>query len=128
MSKMLRSTAWISCGIGAAGSATFMLYASKRVGAPSILMVLFTIWVVSPFMLLALAYVVSKRWAALTRATVYTVTAIISAASLTIYGAAALGASRPQTAIFVMVAPLSWLLIVIAITTAAFIARRSEAA
>ena len=106
----------------------FMVYAGKRVGAPGILIVLFTIWVVSPFALLALAYIGSKRWADLTRATIHGVTPIISAASLVIYGTTALGTPRPKTAIFVMVAPLSWLLIVIAITTASFIARRSEAA
>ncbi len=122
---MLRSTAWMSLVLGAAGTAAFMLYAGKRVGAPSILMVLFTIWVVSPFALLALVHTLSKRWADVTRATVYGVTPIVSAASLAIYGVTAFGSARPKTAIFVLVAPLSWLLIVIVITAAAFIARRS---
>ena len=114
--------------VGAAGTAAFMLYAGKRVGAPGILMVLFTLWVVSPFALLALLHTVSKRWADVTRATAYGVTPIVSAVSLVIYGASALAASRPKTAIFVLVAPLSWLLIVIAISAAALIARRSQAA
>jgi hypothetical protein len=105
-----------------------MLYASKRVGAPAILMVLFTMWVLSPFVLLALAYVVSKRWADLTRATVYRLTPIISAASLAIYGTTALGAPRPKTAIFVLLAPLSCLFMLIAVAAAAFLARRSEGA
>jgi hypothetical protein len=128
MSKMLRSTARISWGIGAAGSAALMLNAGKRVGAPGILMVLFPLWVLSPFVLLAVVGVVSKRWTALTHATVYRMTPIISAASLAIYGATALGAPRPKTAIFVLVAPVSCLFIVIAVAAAAFLARRSKAA
>ena len=105
-----------------------MLYAGKRVGAPSILMVLFTMWVLSPFVLLALAYLVSKRWTDLTHGTVYRMTPIISAASLAIYGTTAFGAPRPRTAIFVLVAPVSCLFIVIAVAAAAFLARRSKAA
>jgi hypothetical protein len=121
---MLRSMALISSGIGAAGSAAFMVYAGKRVGSPSLLIVLFTVWVVSPFALLGLAIVVSKRWTDLTRVTLYRVTPIVSAAALVIYGISALSAQRPKTAVFVMVAPLSCLFIVIAILTAAFLTRR----
>ena len=125
---MLRPTALITCGIGLVGSVAFMLYAGKRVGSPSLLIVLFTLWVVSPFALLALAIVASKRWADLTRVTLYSVTPIVSAATLVIYGTSALGTQRPKTAVFVMVAPLSSLFIVIAILAAAFVARRSKAA
>jgi len=122
---MLRSMALISSGIGAAGSAALMLYAGKRVGSPSLLIVLFTVWVLSPFALLGLTIVVSKRWTDLTRVTLYRVTPIVSAAALVIYGTSALSAQRPKTAVFVMVAPLSCLFIVIAILTAAFLTRRS---
>jgi hypothetical protein len=121
--KMIRSVALISCGIGAAGSAALMIYAGKRVASPSLLIVLFTVWVVSPFALLGLAIVVSKRWADLTRVTLYRVTPIVSAAALGIYGTSALSAQRPKTAVFVMVAPLSCLFIAIAILTAAFLTR-----
>jgi len=125
---MLRSTALTTLAIGTAGSAAFMLYAGKRVGTPGLLIVLFTLWVVCPFVLLALAIVVSQRWADLTRTTLYRITPIVSAAALLIYGASALGAQRPKTSIFVMVAPLSALFIVIAILAAAVVARRSKAA
>ena len=72
--KLLRSIALMSSGIGAAGSVALMLYAGERVGSPSLLIVLFTVWVVFPFALLGLAIVVSKRWADLTRVTLYRVT------------------------------------------------------
>ena len=123
--KLLRSMALISSGIGAAGSAALMLYAGERVGSPSLLIVLFTVWVVSPFALLGLAIVVSERWADLTRVTLYRITPIVSAAALVIYGTSALSAQRPKTAVFVMVAPLSCLFILIAVLTAAFLTRRS---
>src|SRR5262245_19795097 len=124
---MLRSTALTTLAIGTAGSAAFMLYAGKRVGTPSLLIVLFTVWVVLPFALLALAIVVSKRWTDLTRTTLYRITPIVSAAALLIYGTSAFGIQRPKTSIFVTVAPLSCLFIVIAILVAAFVARRSKA-
>jgi len=105
-----------------------MLYAGKRVGTPSLLIALFTVWVVLPFALLALAIVFSKRWADLTRTTLYRITLVVSAAAVVIYGTSALGTQRPKTAVFVMVAPLSCLFIVIAIVAAAFVARRSKTA
>ena len=87
---------------------------------------LFAVWVVSPFVVLALGYVVSKRWSLLTRATLYGVTPVVTVASLVIYGTVALGALRPKTAVFVIVAPASWLLIATVVATAAFISRQSS--
>jgi len=80
-------------------------------------------WVVSPFVMLAVGYVVSKRWPVLMRATLYGVTAVVAVASLAIYGATAFGAPRPRTAVFVIVAPVSWLLTAILVATAAFLSR-----
>jgi hypothetical protein len=82
-------------------------------------------WVVSPFVILAAVYVVSKRWSPLTRATLYLVTPVITVLSLAIYGAAAFGAARPKTAVFVIVAPATWLLIAIVIATAAFLSQQA---
>ena len=123
---LLRTAAVIALGAGAAGSAGFTLYAGRRVGAPRFLMGLFAMWVVSPFVVLAVGYVVSKRWSVLTRATLYGVTAVVTVASLAIYGAVAFGSLRPKTAVFVIVAPASWLLISAGVATAAFISRRSS--
>ena len=120
---LLRTAAVIVLWAGAAGSVGLMLYAGHRVGAPHLLLGLFAMWVVSPFVLLAMAYVVSKRWSILTRATLYCVTLVVAVASLAIYGAAALVAARPKTAVFVIVAPASWLLTAILVATAAFLSR-----
>ena len=101
----------------------FVLYAGQRVGAPRLLLGLFAMWVVSPFVVLAAGCVASKRWSALTRAALYGVTPVVAVASLAIYGAVAFGAPRPKTAVFVIVAPASWLLIAIVVATAAIVSR-----
>src|SRR5436309_4919648 len=120
---LLHTAAVIALWAGAAGSVGLMLYAGHRVGAPRLLLGLFAMWVVSPFVMLAVGYVMSKRWSVLTRATLYGVTPVVAVASLAIYGAAAFGAPRPKTAVFVIVAPASWLLTAILIATAAFLSR-----
>jgi hypothetical protein len=123
---LLRTAALVAVGGGAAGSVGFMLYAGQRIGSPRLLLGLFALWVVSPFVVLALGYVVSTRWSDFTRATLYGITLAITVASLVIYAAAALGSSRPKTVVFVIVAPASWLLATIGVATAALVSRRSS--
>jgi hypothetical protein len=120
---LLRSAAVIAVVAGAAGSIGLTLHACRRVGSPGLLMGLFAIWVLSPFVILAVGYVVSKRWSVHTRATLYGVTLVVTVASLAIYGAVALGPSIPRAPVFVLVPPVSWLLIAIVVPTAAFISR-----
>jgi uncharacterized membrane protein YgdD (TMEM256/DUF423 family) len=66
---ILRTTALIALLIGAAGSFALMLYAGRN--APRFLVVLFTIWDLSPFVALALADVLSRRWTRLAGVTLY---------------------------------------------------------
>lgn len=122
----LRTTALIALIVGAVGSVGLMLRAGRS--APLLLLVLFTGWVLSPFVALAAAHVVSKRWSALTRAALYAAALVVAVATLVIYGYVALGPPRERNApVFVLIPPLSWLLIAVAISTAAFIsARRSR--
>jgi hypothetical protein len=102
------------------------LYAAYRVGAPRLLIALFAMWVVSPFVLLAAGHVLSRRWSLLIQAAVHGVTVLVAAASLTVYGVVALGAARPKTAVFVIVAPASWLLVATVVGTAALMALISK--
>src|SRR5436190_22317009 len=94
----LRTAAVIALGVGAAGSVGLTLYAGHRVGAPRLLQGLFAVWVISPFVVLAVGCVVSRHWSVLTR-TLHGVTAVVTVASLATYGAAAFGSSRPKTAV-----------------------------
>jgi len=105
------------------GSIGLMLYAGRH--APRLLVVLFAIWVLSPFIALAAANVVSKRRSVLTRATLYSVMLVLTLGSLAVYGADALRPPRSQAAFVYVVVPLaSWLLMTIVVAVAASISGR----
>lgn len=101
---ILRTVALIAVVAGAVGSLGLMLRADER--TPRFLLVLFFIWVASPFAALAWANVVSKRWPVLTRAALYGVTLIITLGSLACYGKLVLPpAGSPRAFVFVAVPP-----------------------
>jgi pimeloyl-ACP methyl ester carboxylesterase len=68
----LRSSANIAVALGAAGSIGLLLRAGQR--TPRLLLVLMAIWVLSPFIALIWASLVSKHWSRPTRAALYTFT------------------------------------------------------
>jgi hypothetical protein len=120
---VLRALALVAVIAGAVGSVALMLRAGQR--TPRFLLVLFVIWVLSPFVALAWANMVSKRWPVLTRATLYCVTVVITLCSLAIYGGVIPPpAGSPHAFIFVAVPPASWLFMAIVVSTAALISRR----
>lgn len=123
---LLRTAALIAVLAGAVGSFGLMLRAGRT--APPVLLVLFTPWVLSPFVALVWANAVSKRWSDLTRATLYGVMLVVALGSLAVYVADALWPRSAQPAfVFVMVPPLSWLLMAGALSITAFISvRRSR--
>jgi len=65
---LLRAAVKIAVMAGAGGSIGLMLRVGHRNNS-RILLVLFGIWVLSPFMALVFASLVSKRWSVLTRTT-----------------------------------------------------------
>lgn len=117
----LRAAALIAVLAGAAGSIGLMLRAGQR--SPRILLVLFAIWVLSPFVALVLAHVVSKRWSVPTRATLYSVMLVATLGSLAIYGEDALRPRKAQPAfVYVAVPPASWLLTAIVVQQRCYLA------
>jgi hypothetical protein len=114
----------IAVVVGAVGSVGLMLRAGQR--SPRLLLVLFTIWVLSPFVALAWANVVSRRWSVLTRATLYGVTLVVTLGSLALYGDVVKVTSpgSPNAFVFVVVAPGSWVLMTVAVAIAALVSRR----
>jgi len=123
---VLRGAALIALAAGAAGSVGLMLRAGHRQNS-RLLIGLFTFWVLSPFMALIVANVVSRRWQVLTRATLYIVMLVVTLATLAIYGYVALGPPRAKTAaVFVVVPPASLLLIAIVVPIAALMSRRQS--
>lgn len=118
---LLRGVALVAVLAGAVGSFGLMLHVGRRQSS-LILIVLFTVWELSPFMALVCAHVVSKRWPILIRATLYGVMLVVTLGSLAIYGNAALGPPRPRPAFAFLVVPFaSWLLIAIVLPVAAVV-------
>ena len=121
---LLHAAGLIAVLVGAVGSVGLMLHAGRN-NPSRLLLVLFVLWVLSPFIVLVLANMVSKRWSVLTRATLYCVTLVITLGSLAIYGELVV-VKPPGSAnafLFVVVPPGSWLLLAIVVPTAAFISR-----
>jgi hypothetical protein len=120
----LRAAALIAVLGGAVGSVGLMLYAGRRNNS-RILLVLFALWVLSPYMALVWANMFSKSWSVITRATLYSVMLVLALGSLAIYAYVALGPPRPKAAFaFVVVPPASWLPIAIVVPIAALISGR----
>jgi hypothetical protein len=121
---LLHAAALIAVVAGAVGSVGLMLRAGHR-NPSRLLLVLFALWVLSPFIALVLVNMGSKRWSVLTQATLHTVMLVLTVGSLAIYGDVALGPPRVKAAfVFVVVPPASWLLIAIVVPIAALISRR----
>ncbi len=122
--SLLHAAALIAVLAGAVGSVGLMLHAGHR-NPSRLLLVLFALWVLSPFIALVLANMISKRWSVLTRATLYTVMLVLTVGSLAIYGDVALGPPRTKAAFVFVVVPLaSWLLIALVVPIAALISGR----
>jgi len=120
----LRTVAMIAAAAGAVGSVALTLYVGRH-NPSRILLSLFVIWVLSPFVALVCASAVSKRWPVLTQATLYSVMLVLTLGSLAIYGYVAFGPARATPAFAFLVVPLvSWLLIAVALPVSAFLSRK----
>jgi hypothetical protein len=119
-----RSTVLIAVLASAVCSAGLMLRAGQRQNS-RILLLLFGIWVLSPFVAAAWAHAVSRNWSAVTRTTLYVVILVFTLSSLAIYSAAAFGLLRAKVGFIFLVVPFaSWLLITIVPAGAALISRK----
>ena len=99
---------------GAAGSLSFMFNAGRN--QKSILLIaLFTTWVLSPFIALLVANVISKRWSILMRGTLYFLTLFITLGSLVSYSGALSPPGTKPAFKFLIVPLISWLLLIIVI-------------
>jgi hypothetical protein len=120
---LLRAAGLIALFVGPAGSVAFFFYASQH--PPLLLIVLFLIWILSPFAVLGAAHLISKRWSNLTRTMLYVVMLVVALGTLAVYGDDAMARRTAHAAaVYVIVAPASWLLIAIALSIAAIISRR----
>ena len=110
--------------VGAVGSEGFMLYAGRR-NHSRVLLALFALWILAPFVLLFWAGVRSKRWSLLTRVTLHSLMLVVSLGCLATYGYTAFSPPRSQAAFaFVVIPPASCLLTAIALASAALLSGR----
>ncbi len=107
--------------LGACGSLGLTLWVGRN--SPRALLVMFLMWVVSPFAALLAAGRSSRPWATCAGATVRALVLPITLASLAAYTIATMRWTRPTPA-FLMVPLVSWLLIAAAIGSAAWTARK----
>jgi hypothetical protein len=123
----LRTAARIALVAGAAGSLALMFHAGRR--NPSIiLMSAFTIWVLSPFVGLALADLRSTRWPAPIKTTLHVVTIVLALGSFVVFGVDSARPFSPHTAfLYLVVPPATWLIAIIAVALAAITTRRRNA-
>lgn len=110
--------------VGAAVSLSLMFNAGRNQKS-IFLIACFTTWVLSPFIALVIANVISKRWSMLTRVTFYFLLLFITLGSLVSYsGALSPLETKPPAFKFLIVPLISWLLIVIVIPIAVSLSRR----
>jgi membrane-associated protease RseP (regulator of RpoE activity) len=121
---VLRAVALVAVVAGAGGSLALMFRAGHRNDSRFLLM-LFAIWVLSPFVALSWANAASKRWSVLARAALYCVMLILTAVSLAAYLHVFTSPPASKPAFVFLVVPLgSWLLMAIVVAIVAFISGR----
>jgi hypothetical protein len=122
--RRARPLAMFACVAGAGASLLFMYQVGHR--NPSfVLMLLFTVWVLSPFVALLVSAMMSAGWTGPSRAALYGVMCAVSVLSPLAYGAVALGPPRPRPAFAFLVVPLaSWCLGAGALAVVSVIERR----
>lgn len=121
--RLLRSVALFVVVGGALGSLAFMLRAGRN--TPRLLLVLFVIWILSPYALLAWANRASISWSTLTQGALYGMTLVITLISLAYYGGVLQPPAGSAAAFeFVAIPGASWAALAIVVPIAAWIARR----
>jgi len=99
---------------GAMGSLQLMFNAGRNNNSV-LLMALFTIWVLSPFVTLFIAVLLSKHWPATSRTTLHVLMLFLSLGSLAAYsGTFSQPTTRPAF-MFLVIPLISWLLMMIVI-------------
>jgi hypothetical protein len=120
----LRTPARVALIAGAAVSVALMLRAGARQRS-AILILLFTGWVLSPFLALALANLRAPRWPPRLRQALYGAMFGVTAVSLTVYGSHALRGMMKPGFVYLVGPAMCWLLIAVVLgANAIFAARR----
>ena len=112
--ETFRRTAIAAAIVGAIGSVALTVRAGRT--TPPLLLIAMTIWVGAPFVALAYAVILSPRWSAATRKTLYVTVVLLTVVCLFLYYAdeRLRPAHVPRAFLFVLVPPVSLLLTAVA--------------
>ena len=123
---MLRRVALAAAAIGGAGSVAYLLQSGRRNSELILLVTMFSIWVLSPFLVLFRTILRSDRLTETVQTTLYILTIVLALASLAIYSRLidVKPAGSPNTFLFVAVPPLSMFVIAVAMSIAALRSRK----
>ena len=106
---------------------SFGLLLSKSRQTPILVLVGMALWVLSPFLILDVAYGAFQRWSPRIRPTLDVLTLLVALASVVLYGVPGLRPQgKPNAFMFVAVPPASWLLIGVVLTCVTLVSRRSD--
>ena len=123
---MLRRVALAAAAIGGAGSVALLLQSGRRNSELILLVAMFSVWVLSPFLVLFRTILRADRLTDTVQHALYGLTIVLAVASLAIYSRLidVKPAGSPNTFLFVAVPPVSWFVIAIVMTIAAIRSRK----
>jgi len=114
MKRLVRRITFIIMLTGALVSLGLTLRAGRN-NHSVLLMMLFGIWVFSPFMGMAVAYILSNRWTLFTRNVLYILAMVLTFISLLMYGGVWSPTGIKPAFVFLIVPLLSWLVLAVVI-------------
>ena len=121
----LRTVALIVLLGGAISSLVLVLHAGRN-NKSILLPVLFVVWVLSPFIALLVANIVSKPWAVPRRMTLYSLMLVLTLGSLIGYSGILNPPGTKPAGVFLIVPLVSWLLIALAAVLSRRLSRRDD--
>lgn len=119
-SRGLRTVARLALPAGAAGSVLLLMRAGSRQRS-ILLMLLFTGWVLSPFLALALANLRARAWQPYTRTALYGAILGVTFISISVYTLTSMLPGAKAGFVYLVVPAACWLLIGMALATAALV-------
>jgi hypothetical protein len=123
MLNQVRKITFIVMLAGALGSIGLTFQAGRN-NHSILLMMLFGIWVLSPFMGLAVAYFLSNRWSVLTRNILYLLAMVLTGVSILIYSGVWNPSGMKHAFAFLIFPLLSWIILAVVIPLAASRSRK----
>jgi hypothetical protein len=113
---ILRSVALVLIVVAAIVSFGLMLHVGQY--RLNILMLLFAVWDLSPFVALFLAGIVSSRWPILMRAVLYALMLLVASESVLAYGRVVIKRPAQPAFAFLVVPLVSWILLIMGLLIA----------